>query len=60
MNILIIIFVAGNIPQLYSRHDAWNFHRMLREKYGTVVRLRDIFGVSEWLIFFRYSNSYLL
>lgn len=36
---------SGHLPLLFNRHG-WNFHRELSEKYGSVVALRGVFGVS--------------
>ncbi|KZT01991.1 cytochrome P450 [Laetiporus sulphureus 93-53] len=36
-------FIKGNFGQLYHR-QAWDFHRRLWEKYGSVVKLYMLFG----------------
>ncbi|KAA1478306.1 cytochrome P450 [Dentipellis sp. KUC8613] len=37
-------FLKGNLPQVYSREQGWDFHAGLLEKFGTVVKIHGWVG----------------
>ncbi|KAJ3559695.1 hypothetical protein NM688_g182 [Phlebia brevispora] len=44
-------FLHGNIPQLYHRHMAWEYHKEISERYGSVVRFTNLFGKRALYVF---------
>lgn len=47
---------TGHMTTLFHRHKGWAFHDMLSQRYGPIVRLRGMLGVS-YILSVRRSTS---
>ncbi|EDR09194.1 uncharacterized protein LACBIDRAFT_326593 [Laccaria bicolor S238N-H82] len=43
-------FFKGNLSQLFNTHG-WEFHKAIAAKYGSVIKLKALFGENQLYVF---------